>query len=384
MQIVKNDSGVYVAKIETVHGKRTINLQSNDRIEAKRIAKETGLAEIEMIARTGKVRREILAQVVLGRKVKASEAATEYREWLGTRVGDKQLHNSMLIVTEFLRDMKLGDEHVHSITERQLDRFINDKNSTTKASTRNLKISALRKFFDFCSVRNYAVNNPAAELRVNMGILRHEQKETTTGQPFTENQYHKILLGCEEERKSLASEIAAGRKAIEALLKENKKAFTGTWEQRIAKLQAALDENEFLRCAVQLGWETGLRFGDICQLEWASLEKPMRLIVWTDKTNTRVELKLKPGLSHLLRSLPRKDKVWVFPDQRERYADIRKRSAMSVEFSRFLGKLGIEGHSFHDFRHAYASRATREGMPLDHIRQRLGHSTAEMTRKYVH
>lgn len=382
MKIEKNKAGVYVARIDTVHGKRTVNLQTRDISDARKIAKDTSLAEVELIARTGKVRKEVLAQVVLGRKIRAPDAITEYDTWMQTRRSAKQTSNVLLMLRQFLREMKLEGEFVHAITEKQADKWINDTTSEAKATTRNIKLSAIRGFFDFCSIRNYVIDNPAREVRVNMRTLRHEQKETSVGQPFTEQEHDFILAGYEQEATTLTSELTSLETYLAAALASHR--HPDALQSRIQKVQAQLSHNLFWRCAVQLSWHTGLRIGDICQLEWASLSTPMRLIVWTEKTNARIELRLKPSLATLLKSVPKKDDVMVFPEEAGTYGQIQRRSNFSVEFSRFLDKLEIPNRSFHGFRHAYASRAAQMGMPLDHIRQRLGHTSEEMTKRYVH
>lgn len=382
MKIEKNSSGVYVARIDTAHGKRTVNLQSRDIVTARQIAKDTSLAEVELIARTGKVRKEVLAQVVLGRKIRALDAVTEYESWTQTRRSSKQVSNVTLMLRQFLRELKLEGEFVHAITEKHVDKWINDPKSEAKATTRNIKLSAIRGFFDFCSIRNYAVDNPAREVRVNMRTLRHEQKEAKVGQPFTEAEFNLIVSGYEQEATTLASEQASLESYLAAAVAANR--HPDALQKRLLQVQARVSRNLFWRCAVQVSWHTGLRLGDICQLEWASLATPMRLIVWTEKTNARIELKLKPSLATLLKSVPKKDDVLVFPEESGTYNQIQRRSNFSVEFSRFLDKLSITDRSFHGLRHSFSSRASSMGMPLDHIRQRLGHTSEEMTKRYVH
>lgn len=382
MKIEKNKSGVYVARIDTAHGKRTVNLQTRDASDARKIAKDTSLAEVELIARTGKVRKEVLAQVVLGRKIRAPDAITEYESWMQTRRSDKQVSNVLLMLRQFLREMKLEGEFVHALTENQVDKWINDPKSEAKATTRNIKLSAIRGFFDFCSIRNYAIENPAREVRVNMRTLRHEQKEAKVGQPFTEQEFNFIVAGYEQEATTLQSELTSLETYLAAAVASHR--HPDALQQRIQKVQAQLSRNLFWRCAVQTSWHTGLRLGDICQLEWASLATPMRLIVWTEKTNARIELRLRPSLATLLKSVPKKDDTLVFPEEAGTYGQVNRRSNFSVEFSRFLDKLEIPNRSFHGLRHAFSSRAAQMGMPLDHIRQRLGHTSEEMTKRYVH
>jgi integrase len=53
----------------------------------------------------------------------------------------------------------------------------------------------------------------------------------------------------------------------------------------------------FWYCATLIGCYAGLRLGDICSLEWSCLQHPNKLIVWTDKRDTQVELPVDENLA---------------------------------------------------------------------------------------
>lgn len=385
MKIEKTPSGVYVARVDTLEGRKTVKLGGVTTIDdAKRVAKETNLAEIELIARTGKVRREILSQIVISQKLRCADALRNWIDWMNLRLAHRSVRNAALVVARFLADLKIETEYVHLVTDKQVDRWINNARATDKASTRSRKLSALRTFFDYCCepARGYAVINPAKEVPLRMDLLKHEQKEPKTTQPFTEGEYETLCAGYLVQRKKLETRLAEVQRYIDLAVSERRP--TKALDTKAALLREKLERNRFWTVAVQIAWQTGLRFGDICQLSPANVREPGKLIVWTDKTNQRVELKIKPGLSATLRAFPGAGKDWLFPGFCSEYSDPRKSSGLSREFSRFVEGIGIQQRTFHSFRAAYATEADRKGMPLDHIRQRLGHSSTMMTSKYIH
>ena len=148
------------------------------------------------------------------------------------------------------------------------------------------------------------------------------------------------------------------------------------------------------RFACHLSLEYGLRLSDIAKLEWASFDKPGRIIVWTDKHDRRIELPLHPetlgligsGLAALaaLRDGPHNHGRWVFPDQAAIASDPSDRAKLSVYFSRQLKRLGIHGKSFHSLRHTFATRRAKLGDTIDEIRLKMGHVSTATTGGYVH
>ena len=44
----------------------------------------------------------------------------------------------------------------------------------------------------------------------------------------------------------------------------------------------------------------------------------------------------------------------------------------------------VDGFRFHDLRHDFASRLVQAGIPLDQVRDLLGHSSVTLTERYAH
>jgi integrase len=97
---------------------------------------------------------------------------------------------------------------------------------------------------------------------------------------------------------------------------------------------------------------------DIAQLEWRSFGEVGKIVVWTEKTNKRMELPVTQGLQDTVSEVvPVSDATYMFPAQREVIRDVRRRSLLSVQFGRLCARVGIEGKSFHSMRHYKATQS---------------------------
>lgn len=364
MKIEKAPSGSYVARIETPHGRRTIKLRTSNYVEACRIASETNIRQVEAITKTGKVRNELLAQVILGRRLTLQEAIGEHSEWFATRTTPKTAQNVRRILKAWELAMGISDCPTHELAAYMVDKHVNREDGC-KASSKAQKLNAIRGFLEWCLRRHYVIRNPADELLVRRDRLTHEQQEPERTLPFSQDEFDLILKAYIVEISCLESDL-------------EKPGLHGSVK---AKIASRLYRLRFWRLAVETSWETGLRLGDICQLERSSVAEPGKLVVHTGKTGSRVEIRIRPSLQSRLRASSEGESL--FPREASEYADVNRRAALSKEFSRFVQKLGIEGRSFHSLRSSNASNSNRIGIPLERIRRNLGHSNATTTLGYI-
>jgi integrase len=54
------------------------------------------------------------------------------------------------------------------------------------------------------------------------------------------------------------------------------------------------------------------------------------------------------------------------------------------QFERVKRKVGLAGFRFHDLRHSHASFLVQAGVPLNTVRDLLGHRSLAMTLRYAH
>lgn len=140
----------------------------------------------------------------------------------------------------------------------------------------------------------------------------------------------------------------------------------------------------------------GIRFGDVCRLEWRNVAKGM-LRYQMAKTGTSKDIEIpKEGQDILSRYKVRgakpTDFVFPFLEPGFDYSDpifVRKRiNSKNVIANSNLKRLAVliktgKNLSFHVSRHSYADFARRAGVDLYTISKSLGHSSLKITERYM-
>ena len=340
---LKKVGSIYHAQFKTAEGKvKSVSTKCTDKTEAARVAKAAGVAELESAAKAGRLSREAISHIMTGGKLTTAKAITKFEESLLRRRSPKTAANVMSILNAWATETEIESLPPSAITEAHVDEWINDPESTLKAATRQINLSAIRTFFDFCQDHGWAVGNPAGRQRVNvnMRLMSHEQKEVSERVPFTDME-------------------------IKAILKQVK-------------------DNPFWTFAVIISNEIGLRLGDICQLEWQSFVKPGVAVVWTDKRDRRVEVPVSARISDLLTEIPISSAQYMFPEEREMVLDVKRRSYLSIHFKRLCTRAGVTGKSFHCLRHGCITRWASQGKSLETIAKDVGHLDTDTTKGYIH
>jgi integrase len=291
-----------------------------------------------MAARAGHLSAVAASKTLFDQVVTLRSAAQEWADWLhATGRSQRTVHQYRFILWPWLKTVQ--DRTPSSVAESDLSGWINRLDCQDKLATRAAKLAAARSLFDFCAAKGWSVGNPAKLVRVNMALMRHSQKEPKERTPFTREEIHKLVEGCRDP---------------------------------------------FWRAAIRIGQMTGLRLGDIAQLEWASVAKPGFVICWTDKRNRRVEVPVATDrMAAVLDEISKTDPTHLFPGARHIILDNDRRSYLSIQFGRLCRRAGIAGKSFHCLRYTYAHAQAEAGKPLWYIARRMGHSNTHMTSHYT-
>lgn len=155
-----------------------------------------------------------------------------------------------------------------------------------------------------------------------------------------------------------------------------------------------------LHLMIVIGINTGLRLGDVLNLEWArNIDFERReIVVETSKTGKLVVLPMTDELHDALRIAQAAAQTpYVVPEQRARViAYGGDTSGVSHSLQRIFKRCGIETQeekavgnravvaSFHSLRHTFVSRLIRRGVNPAAVREAVGHSTMLMTEHYTH
>ena len=140
--------------------------------------------------------------------------------------------------------------------------------------------------------------------------------------------------------------------------------------------------NSYLKSIVILALNTGMRRGEIYNLQWQDLDFTHGLIhLLKTKNNEKREIPMNALVRGTLLNLERDPGIpYVFYNEEEGkpYYDLRK------SFFTACKKSGITNFRFHDLRHTFASQLVMAGVDLNTVRELLGHKSLEMTLRYSH
>lgn len=142
---------------------------------------------------------------------------------------------------------------------------------------------------------------------------------------------------------------------------------------------------DYLKPAVLLSLNTGLRRGELFGLKWSEVDFEQNNLTVTGDTakagKTRHIPLNKEALSILKqwKQQPGIKSQWVLHGQDgSPFHEVRK------SWDGVLRRAGIENFRWHDLRHTFASKLVMAGVDLNTVRELLGHSDYKMTLRYAH
>lgn len=142
----------------------------------------------------------------------------------------------------------------------------------------------------------------------------------------------------------------------------------------------------YLRPIVLTALHTGMRLGEVLQLKWVDVDFVQGLVQVTLTKNHKTRyVPINDTLGEILGSIPQFvgpdgpcPNVFVNPETGSGYRNI------AHSFKQACRRAGIPEVTFHTLRHTFASRLAQAGVPLNDIRELLGHGDMTMTLRYAH
>ena len=153
-----------------------------------------------------------------------------------------------------------------------------------------------------------------------------------------------------------------------------------------ARLMAVLEDTQSpLAGMVVLAINTGLRAGEVfkLKLEHVDFHRDV-LYIKATKTDEDREVPLNDVSRELLRPLVAEAQsrghsyIFTNPQTGARYTTVKTAWLTACR------RAGISDLRFHDLRHTFGTRAADAGVPLNAIRDVMGHRTTAMTERYAH
>jgi len=370
MTSLKKIDGIYHTPILAGGKKKWISTGATHKAEAEAVLEESGVDKLNVAAKANNLTQRAIGQILTGKNLTCEKALEKYQKLKAVSKSAKTVSNNVLVVGNWLAEAGLQTMPPSSVTVDHINRWINNPDLEWKRSTRLVALASVRSFFEFCGHQGWIVTDPSQLVELDYSAMTHEQKEGNEKQPFTEEELARLLKALRNDLKLAA----------------------------VKKHELFQDASHILfwLVAVMVSKETGLRLSDVAQLEWRCFGEPGKLVVWTEKTNRRIEHIISRDIQNIIGDVPVIDPDYIFPEQRATIRNIAKRSLLSVQFSRLLDRVGIKGKSFHSIRHFKASSAFKnikkedlakklaETLSMAEIATLLGHSSTKTTKGYVH
>lgn len=153
------------------------------------------------------------------------------------------------------------------------------------------------------------------------------------------------------------------------------------------KLIAAIDA-EWFRQIVIVAVLTGMRRGELLNLQWSDVDLEKRLIRIQSRGDFRTKsgrkrvVPMNPYVFQIVTALASAAKSdYVFTCRGENIPD----RGLSLRFKRLVRKLKLSpGLHFHSLRHSFASWLVQEGVSIYDVQKLLGHSNIRVTEIYSH
>lgn len=284
-------------------------------------------------------------EFLLARKTPLASYADEFLEYAKSRLSEKTHLNYSIAVGHlktYLAD-KEGVKWLQDLDLGMLDRYVafrlkcpssRKKDGTIERSTVNTELKGIKRFCNRAVELGYLRESPARKVK----LLATARKNPRF---FNEDEAALILNSCADEK---------ARDIYLVLL------------------------------------YTGLRIGELVNLEWDDIDFMRRVITirpksfWKPKGNEERLIPMHQAVFYALFA-KEKESRWVFADAKGEKLKIH---SIETGFKRRLEKLGISDASLHTWRHTFASYLTMRTGNIRAVQKLLGHKSIRTTEIYSH
>lgn len=157
-------------------------------------------------------------------------------------------------------------------------------------------------------------------------------------------------------------------------------------DQDIEKLIAVVEDND-LRDLIVFDLNTGLRLGEIMNLEWHQIDFKNKLLILSNRTFITKSKKIRTiPLNHTAHEIVLRRKESTSGNLVFTYrGKILNENTFSWLMKKQVKKAGINIKlNFHSLRHTFASRLVQKGVSIYIVSKLLGHADIKTTQIYAH
>lgn len=258
-------------------------------------------------------------------------------------------------------------QRLDAITGRDLEQIRTGwMQAGNKPSTVNRKMGSISGVFSRAVEWEYINTHPLAKLKQlkvdSKGVIRY-------------------LVA--DETKRLRDALDARQDEVRA---ERESANTWRTDRHREPLPSLLQLpfTDHLKPMVLVSLNTGMRRGELFDLKWSAVNfdtKTITVAGATTKTSDTRHIPMNKETIGVLEAWKQQvsKSPYVFPGQGGgRFEDVKS------AWLKLLERAQIEGFRWHDMRHDFASRLVMAGVPLNTVRDLLGHADIKMTLRYAH
>lgn len=298
----------------------------------KRIGKSKKIAEFALKDIEVKIAKDELG--ILKRKVSVEKFIAEYLAYIKVNKRGRTASRYREIIEHFKKSLQENKVITLSDIEPSfIEKYKQERLKFIKPITVNYELRLLKAFFAQAVKNNYIKDNPVNDI---------ERLKVTSKQPrfFVEEELREILIHCQKR-----------------------------------------DYPVFLTLA-----STGMRLGELINLEWADVDFERRTITikvkdfWEPKNSKPRAIPMTDRLIEVLKEL-KKDIRWVFTARNDSQLN---RNHLRERLVKVCMNIGIEPANIHTFRHTFASHLIMKGVDLPTVQKLMGHSDIKTTMIYAH
>lgn len=301
-----------------------VRYRFNGQLIRKSIGYDKRLAEEALKAIRGDIVRGEYRLRRNGDKRLFKEMVQEYLDEKVKRSLDRDRESFKNLLPEFQH------KALHAITRQDVETYVKKRKTQVSNTTVNLELALLSHVFNIAIEKGYCDRNPVK------GIKR--LKET----PWR----HRFVFS-ESEIRQLVEKAAPHLKLI-----------------------------------LMLAFGTGLRKGDLLNLQWEDVDFDHGIITCTmQKTEAPVEIPMLPMIQQALEKMKAMSNgsLYVFTLNGKKIGDIKTAFKAALRRS----SLDKKGYRFHDIRRTFATMLYNRGVHLTKIQRLLGHKSVLTTERYL-
>lgn len=258
-------------------------------------------------------------------------------------------------------------QRIDAITGRDLEQIRTTwLQAGNKPSTVNRKMGSISGVFSRAVEWEYLEAHPMAKL----SALKVDSKG-------------KVRYLADDESKRLREALDARQDEAKAERDSANKWREDRGKPELASLRL-VEFTDHLKPMVLVSLNTGMRRGELFDLKWPAVNfttKTITVVGDNTKTLDTRHIPMNRETAATLHAWKKQSKGtgYVFPGQSGERLDNAKSAWLNL-----LERAKIEAFRWHDMRHDFASRLVMAGVPLNTVRDLLGHADIKMTLRYAH